>query len=347
MGAAMRPTRRSHCLTAALIFLLLPPTARAASVFPGDLNCDGFVNILDLNLVLSNFGKTQGTGGWAPMADANGDAIVNILDLNEVLSNFGNTNPVGCVVPTVFRLTDLDLRDPHVYVDLGIFGGCTDFTDNGALLLPSLNGLIQDDITMDANGNGLLDLNMMLIFRPLDQAAAGGTLEFVEGQCNAPMPGSACVPDPTFVPIQAAYGNVSGTGTILAPEPGSTSGYTPPVANAVGPGFVTSPLDMTINAAGISIPLEAARFAATYVGNPATSLTNGLLSGFISEADADATLLPATLPLIGGQPLSSLLPGGTGNCAAGDDHDLGPDGVTIGWWLYFNYEAVQVTYNGP
>ena len=42
---------------------------------------------------------------------------------------------------------------------------------------------------------------------------------------------------------------------------------------------------MTITLAGIPITLRDARIAATYVGNPATTTTNGLLMGFISEAD--------------------------------------------------------------
>lgn len=201
---------------------------------------------------------------------------------------------------------------------------------------------------MDANGNGLLDLNMMLIFRPLDQAGAGGTLEFLEGQCDAPLPGSNCVPDPTFVPIVANYTNDGGTGTILAPYPGTTSGYTPSVASTPGPGFVTSPISMDISVAGITIPLQDAQFAATYMGDPATSLANGLLMGFVTEADANTTILPATLPApIGGQPLSTLFAGGNGNCALGDDRDVGLDGVTVGWWIYFNWQAVKVTYAGP
>jgi hypothetical protein len=57
----------------------------------GDLNCDGVVNIVDLNLVLSHFGQISTDGGWDPFADSNGDGVVNIVDLNAVLSNFGAT----------------------------------------------------------------------------------------------------------------------------------------------------------------------------------------------------------------------------------------------------------------
>ena len=52
---------------------------------PADVNKDNVVNILDLTLVASNFGKT---GNLA--ADVNGDNIVNILDLTLVAAAFGD-----------------------------------------------------------------------------------------------------------------------------------------------------------------------------------------------------------------------------------------------------------------
>ena len=53
---------------------------------PEDVNKDGIVNITDLTLVASNFGKT-GTN----VADVNGDGIVNIIDLTLVAAAFGST----------------------------------------------------------------------------------------------------------------------------------------------------------------------------------------------------------------------------------------------------------------
>ena len=49
-----------------------------------DINEDGFVNILDLVLVRSNFGQE----GPTP-ADVNGDNVVNILDLTLVANHLG------------------------------------------------------------------------------------------------------------------------------------------------------------------------------------------------------------------------------------------------------------------
>ena len=121
---------------------------------------------------------------------------------------------------------------------------------------------------------------------------------------------------------------------------------TPPCASSVSVCPSCAPASLSFDLAGISVPLEAAQLSATYNAAPATGLTNGLLMGFLSEATADSILLPATLPLVGGQPLSFVLPGGPGNCSLGDDRDTGPDGSTPGWWFYFNFTAVEVTYSG-
>ena len=79
-------------------------------------------------------------------------------------------------------------------------------------------------------------------------------------------------------------------------------------------------------------------------------MVNGLLRGFITEADANATIIPATFPLVGGHPLSLLLPGGDPpgadrNCAGFDDRDT-YQGVR-GWWFYLNFPAVRVPWTGP
>ena len=51
-----------------------------------DVNNDGIVNIIDLTLVASNFGKTGQNA-----ADVNSDGVVNIVDLTLVAGAFGNT----------------------------------------------------------------------------------------------------------------------------------------------------------------------------------------------------------------------------------------------------------------
>ncbi|HET7843904.1 MAG TPA: hypothetical protein VFL14_07125, partial [Xanthomonadales bacterium] len=118
--------------------------------------------------------------------------------------------------------------------------------------------------------------------------------------------------------------------------------YAPAITNSTTPCFasVTGTLSLSLN--GIPVTLTNAQIAATFVGNPAQSLSNGLMRGFLSEADANATLIPATVPLIGGRPLSSVLAGGTGSCqTAFSDKDTGPGGV-VGWYFYLNFPAQRL-----
>ncbi len=65
----------------------------------GDLNSDGFVGIIDLNLILGNWNQTIPPGD--PLADPSGDGFVGIVDLNVVLGNWnaGTPPPPGAAVP--------------------------------------------------------------------------------------------------------------------------------------------------------------------------------------------------------------------------------------------------------
>ncbi|KKL25892.1 hypothetical protein LCGC14_2400740, partial [marine sediment metagenome] len=70
---------------------LVDVTVRAKHRWPGDLNDDGVDNIVDLNMVLIDWGKT---GGFADArSDADGSGAVDIVDLNTVLIDWGKTSP--------------------------------------------------------------------------------------------------------------------------------------------------------------------------------------------------------------------------------------------------------------
>ncbi len=251
----------------------------------------------------------------------------------------------GVIPPTAFRMTDLDLREPHIYVRIP-FTGCRDLTDRSFSVfgtpVDSVNKQLQDAIQLDGDGDGLLDLSFVIVFRPLEQASAGGTLDFYSAACTAPASSTSCSPGGD-VPDTASYTNQA-AGTCLDIVPMSVRPYTPAVATPGAPCFVTAPITIAISlGGGVTVPLENAQIAGSYVGAPATDLSNGLLRGFLTEANADATLLPASLPVIGGDPLSSILAGGAGSCTRRDDRDdLDGDGVKDGWWFYMNFPATEV-----
>jgi cysteine-rich repeat protein len=243
-------------------------------------------------------------------------------------------------VPTVFRLSDLDLRDPHVYVRVLFW--CNDVTDTpvGGF---SVNGELHTAITTDDDTDGLLDMSFLLIMRPLTQSVPGGSpIDVTVGDCTDPMAGTTCDADPAdFQSTNYTNGN---SGNCLEPIPGTTGGYTPGISSPGPVCFSTAPFLLTLDFGGIQIPLTDVQVGATYVGSPATQLSNGLMRGFISAADANATILPASLPLIGGDPLSSVLPGGSGSCRSGT---LDSNNGVPGWWFYLNFPANVVTYIGP
>ena len=58
------------------------------AALPGDANGDGNVDVNDLTVVLTNFGRTGMT--WS-QGDFNGDGAVNVNDLTIMLTNFGQS----------------------------------------------------------------------------------------------------------------------------------------------------------------------------------------------------------------------------------------------------------------
>lgn len=251
------------------------------------------------------------------------------------------------------RFTDLDLRDPHVFtlVPNSIGGAplCRDFTDQ-PLLPPlvnvSFNGQIQASYTSDTSpADGFLDRSDLLLFRPLAQDGSPQRVESQAGQCTAPVAGTSCAPLPGSTPEPFIYASFDG-GTCLAALPGTIGvpAYTPAIAAVGGPCFVTTPRTLVFDSGGTAIPLFGARIAGSWQGSPAGGIGTGLLRGFLRRSDADQITIPDPT---GGPPivLSSLLPGGSGNCSTRNDLDV-LDGEA-GWWFYFNYTATVVPYVGP
>jgi len=244
----------------------------------------------------------------------------------------------------VFRLQDLDLRDPHLYLDVPL-AGCVDFTDDALPfgLGPSFNEQLGSALAGDVDpADGVLDASYLLAFRPFLESAVGERLDLQSGACTAPESTTACAPDLAGVPQTVLYDGV-GTGTCLEPLPGTTSGYLPAIVAPAAPGFASGERTLLLGFGDLALPLAGARVGARFADAPVDHLSDGLLLGFLAESDADQILLPADLPLVGGQPFSVLLPGGSGNCAAGDDRDL-RDGVP-GWWFYFVFPARRVPFS--
>ena len=245
--------------------------------------------------------------------------------------------------PDAFRMIDLDLRDPHVFADVPVFG-CSDFTDDPLPvgLGPSFNETLQTAIETDGDGDGFLDFSYILGFRPFADPASGLRIDAGCGACTDPPASTVCDWDrEVAIPRTTSYDTIE-AGLCLDALPGTTSGYSPAVPATSGPCMVTNlgqaPI-LILVVAGVAIELEDGQIAGALIGDPVFR-TEGLVRGFLSEAIADGIVLPIN----GGIALSSLLPGGTGNCSPGDDRDMN-DGVS-GWWFYLEQISEEVAFIG-
>ena len=94
-------THKAKIIAISLIFaaigtIFLWSSFAANPNLPGDVNNDNKVNITDLSILLSNFGKASTT------VDLNGDGQVTITDLSILLTNYGKTysgNPTPTPTP--------------------------------------------------------------------------------------------------------------------------------------------------------------------------------------------------------------------------------------------------------
>ncbi|HEX5095528.1 MAG TPA: DUF4215 domain-containing protein [Acidimicrobiia bacterium] len=270
------------------------------------------------------------------------------------------------VPPTAFRVTNIDLISPRIVVVP--FIGCNDVTQTPVAGF-SVNGAL-DTAVRPMSAGGDYNLHIVNLFRPLAPASASTPVELhLNAMCmEAPTPDS-CGPDPMPDTILSNANNMS-AGTCFTPvaadvntRAGTPAAYTPTANTVSAPCFVSDEETLTISVAGIMIPLQRARVAATYSGTPTNRLVTGVVTGFLSETAAADILLPSTLPVVGGDPLYSHLQAGNrsvmnsagmsipdgcnvGGGTSEDDADTLPGG-TRGFWFFLNFEADLITWTGP
>lgn len=239
--------------------------------------------------------------------------------------------------PMSFRITELQLRDPHV------FAGTTDITEQQVLGQSVNRTLIPDKLTKDADGDGSIDVSVVALLAPFDPTAAPGvapTLTFVNADC--PINGGAnasCKPlegdsglETTWTVEQRPSGNC------MEPTPGTTSNYQPAITTPSGPCFLsTEGNDLTMDLGGIKVDVTAARVSATYQSQPA-GLVKGLLAGFVTRRAAEQATLPNDAgPTVGGDSLSMYIR------MRDYDQSASPNGED-GFWMYLNFVAKPIAY---
>lgn len=228
-----------------------------------------------------------------------------------------------------FRFTSMEIMDPHFFDTLI----CTDIT--GMVNSQFSDALGMDDPMMP---DGLLDLSLALVFRPADQTDGTiGDMEFANADCTAPADTSECSLRAGTMLYPSTFANMA-DGICHEADPAHLGGYNPPPGTTSGPCFASAPADVVITTS-FDLPLSDAIIAAQYSGND--DLISGTIRGFLSEAVAEATILPMDLPVVGGSPISAILKDGAGSSGlcSGDDREDG------GWWFYVDFTAVRVPWN--
>jgi hypothetical protein len=236
------------------------------------------------------------------------------------------TAPPAQGVSDAFRITELYLRDPH------LFSGISDLTERPVLNVSINQILIPNKLTMDADHDGFLDVSILFLMPPSEAIAAGATLTIVDGACAASLP-AQCTHEPASS-LRATWQIESRTtGTCLEPSPGTTSAYQPAIAVPSAPCFVTSVgAELVFNLGGVDVPVVGARVSATYRALPEPALVNGLLAGFVTNTAARQARLPDEL-------------GALSDFVKQQDHDLAasPTGED-GFWIYLNFIAERIVY---
>ena len=268
--------------------------------------------------------------------------LLPLASRGEVSADWLGADQFEFGTPTAMRVNELYLRDPHVFLQTPF--GCVDFTDNPIPFTQiSFNSQIADALNGDSNpADGFLDASSLLLFRPASRNdGSPQRLDLVAGDCTAPVAGTSCTNALGVDPAIDSYLS-SSAGSCLQALGGTTSGYSPGLPTMGSPCWLTRPADRLLDAQGVTVPLSDAQQGGQWSG---AGIIQGLQRGFLSEAAAEQILLPNPLP---GQPpivLASLLPGGAGSCASGDDRDQ--HAGQSGWWFYLQFSAGEVSYVAP
>jgi hypothetical protein len=201
-----------------------------------------------------------------------------------------SVNQAAQPVSHAFRITELYLRDPH------LFAGIRDLTEQPVLNVSVNQILLPNKLGTDADGDGFLDVSILLRTPPFEAISTNSILEMDSVKCTA-NPRGRCTRDPDSR-LHASWPiELRTSGPCLEPLAATTSGYTPAITLPVVPCIVTSTgIDIVFNLGGVEVPVTAARVSATTRLQPSAALVSGLLAGFVTNTAA----MRATLPLDAG-----------------------------------------------
>ncbi|MCA9634489.1 MAG: hypothetical protein KC420_00455 [Myxococcales bacterium] len=231
-----------------------------------------------------------------------------------------------------YRLTKIEVADPHFYYD---FGGCKDVTD-------LLNFSVNDEI-----GSG--GISFVLLFDPADPELNLAPMILTDGECVVGVDKTTCgYKNPDFKVSTVA--NNSADVACDAVVPGTTNpNY--PQPNVAAPTCFTSPRGTVILPPLVAALPPMVLYDAQIVGSygsptaPVDTLVSGLITGFIPQSQAEQIE-----GMIQSFPFNmwGTVAGGAScqvdvNAPIDDtDPNPNPDLTERGVWIYLNFVAERV-----
>ncbi len=292
------------------------------------------------------------------------------------------------VNPRLFRLNTARIEDPHMHLDiraLGIVRLCGDITNDPLTIpvvggqIPALNPTFTTLVTTDGvDPDAFLDFSYVFDFDNLVQTnLATGVVNAVEANCTT---STNCVPTPSGTNLSFNY-EVRRTGNCTLPamaqvDPQTWLGPTDTTSvvntsvsgasgcfistnSVAGGNGRTFTLELVLQGQNVAIPLSDAAFSGTFTGEPATGITNGVLTGFLRLADSNINVNVTDPVNITVNLRDNVLPDGVnqGNACGGGgfgtQRDGFDDGVAPGraphptlgngWWFFIDYTSGSVT----
>ncbi len=254
-----------------------------------------------------------------------------------------------------FRMDSLELQHPHFILEYSDFGVCEDITfDELGILGETFTEGINTEIKVNVDD---LELNLVQILDPIGMSEGdeGDALVF-DSECTDE---TSCEPAVNGELAKADF-TVSESGTCLTDIPGIFAGEWPDGRtsnpNTPSAGDVAcyvsdnTPMMLTLEleSGSLELPLQDVQIAARFDDDHATAIHDGVIIGFLTEADADdADVNIGDVNFNVGEDLLPADGPGDGVACHGRTHCDGPDArVThngvCGWWFALNFNALRL-----
>ena len=215
-----------------------------------------------------------------------------------------------------YRVTELQLRDPHLHARLG---GCLDIT-------AKITGLVNGELAADRDQDGLYDLSLVVVERTQSKQ-----MDLFVADCKTSE--ASCIATNRLEYFKLEDIDRGRCGTVDRTTLGD---YKPRIQVPSAPCRLSQSQRIARSEPPLALPgTQIALWKRKQGGK------SGRVRTFLSRETADAIAAPDSLWGIGGLSLSRFLAGDDQACPDFSDLDQGPD-AEQGWWVYIDFQAETV-----